>query len=366
MKISKRIPALFLSGALCVFAVAGCADKDSSSKEKDSSSQPPAETTTVPASTTAPNSEQTYTITPPLIGEPSADTESITPAFWKVSDESTGAVVYFLGSFHAATEDIYPLPEEITQAYEQSDALAVEADVVNLSLADQLTMVKAMMYTDGTTIKDHIGEDLYNQCVALLDEEGLYNSMYDSYNESMWAQLLQMVFLNRAGLDANQGIDMKFLQQATNDGKEIIELESVDFQTDLLNTAPSAYYQESFRYYTQSPEQALTDLQDTYALWKAGDYEALLESEDDTTDTGDLTDEEIQQIEDFNVQLVNDRNAGMAEKAVEMLQSGKKVFYIVGAAHYGGDAGILKLLENAGYTVEPVAYGSNATQKHAA
>ena len=51
--------------------------------------------------------------------------------------------------------------------------------------------------------------------------------------------------------------------------------------------------------------------------------------------------------------LITDRNERMAEKAKELLQS-KRVFIAVGAAHLGGDLGLLNLLKRKGYTIKPV------------
>jgi uncharacterized protein YbaP (TraB family) len=45
--------------------------------------------------------------------------------FWSV--ESGNAKVYLLGSMHAGTPDLYPLPAFIDEAYMASDALVVEA-----------------------------------------------------------------------------------------------------------------------------------------------------------------------------------------------------------------------------------------------
>src|SRR3954468_22859172 len=47
--------------------------------------------------------------------------------FWKITSPTT--VVYFLGSIHVATPDMYPLPAEIEAAYATCDNLVVEADI---------------------------------------------------------------------------------------------------------------------------------------------------------------------------------------------------------------------------------------------
>ena len=55
--------------------------------------------------------------------------------------------------------------------------------------------------------------------------------------------------------------------------------------------------------------------------------------------------------------MLYDRNEGMADKAEEYLHSGQTVFMAVGLAHFGGEKGIYKLLENRGYKVRQLSHG---------
>ena len=50
-------------------------------------------------------------------------TESVTPAFYKITNTDNNSTIYLLGSIHAAEESIYPLNDTIMSAYESSDYL---------------------------------------------------------------------------------------------------------------------------------------------------------------------------------------------------------------------------------------------------
>ncbi|WP_225999808.1 TraB/GumN family protein [Paenibacillus sp. BJ-4] len=58
--------------------------------------------------------------------------------------------------------------------------------------------------------------------------------------------------------------------------------------------------------------------------------------------------------EKYNQAMLIDQNIGMADKIDGYLKNGKneEYFIVVGAAHYLGEIGIVKLLEDKGYTVE--------------
>jgi len=71
-------------------------------------------------------------------------------------------------------------------------------------------------------------------------------------------------------------------------------------------------------------------------------------------DLSGYTEKEVKVIKEYNKMMITDRNINMADKAKQYLSQGKDVFYVVGAMHMVGKNGIVKLLTDAGYKVEPV------------
>ena len=67
---------------------------------------------------------------------------------------------------------MYPLNPIITDAFESSDILAVECDSTSVfQRPDYLRLMEKLMYTDGTDIRDHIPEDLYEKTDASLGKK---------------------------------------------------------------------------------------------------------------------------------------------------------------------------------------------------
>ena len=92
--------------------------------------------------------------------------------FWKVSDEDSS--VYLLGSMHFGKAEFYPMPDVIEDAYESSDMLGVEIDMLSMdSEALQLSMLQNMAYTDGTNLIDHISPETLELLTVYLKEKGL-------------------------------------------------------------------------------------------------------------------------------------------------------------------------------------------------
>ncbi len=72
-----------------------------------------------------------------------------------------------MGTFHAVPEGTYPLPDYIEEVYANCDGIAVEYDTEKLTDPEQLDMAAAqeysaaLVYSDGSTLPDHISEETY-------------------------------------------------------------------------------------------------------------------------------------------------------------------------------------------------------------
>lgn len=357
IRMFKKILCAAVALTMCLCA-AGCTDIDTSSSQADSSSA--AQTTVTTAAPESSSKAETTTSDTSSQPEPK-DESDITPAMWKVTGKD-GNTVYFLGSMHALDDSCYPLPDEILDAYNSSDSLAVECDIYAYQedIDAQMELVQGMLYTDGTTIADHIDADLYSSAKQILIDSTLYNPFYDYYNVIMWNSLMDIAMLSETNLDSAKGIDIQLLTMAHEESKDIIEIESVDFQNDLLYSQPDELYTFMLENYVYYFEDQCDELEKSFELWKSGDMKDYLENSEEleVEDESDIElSEELQaMIDEYNKQLLDDRNAGMIEKAKAMIDGGQNVFYVVGAAHFYGETGILKGLEDAGYTIEEIQY----------
>lgn len=350
MKKNKtRFLALVLS-ALMLGATA-CSKNEESKKDTEKPDSSSAVTTTT-ADDNKDSSE------PEDSSETKQETPSdITPALWKLETES-GKTVYFMGSMHALPESAYPFPEAIMNAYESSDAVAFECDTVAYmsDLNAQMEMAEMATYSDGTTIKDHIDAEIYKELVDKLKGWNLYMSAYDYFKPAMWQSIIDEYLLSKTGLDASKGFDTYFLNKCKEDNKEIIEVESVEFQLNMMfgfSDTINNLLMESYAT-TTTEEDYVSQLNDLYDAWSEGDIDKVAES--DEIDESEFTEEEIAAYNDYNKQMLDDRNVTMANKLIELSKGDKNVFFIVGAAHYPGDKGILKLLDDAGVKYERIDY----------
>ncbi len=289
---------------------------------------------------------------PPVVQEQS----KVTPLLYKVTD-SQGNVAWLFGSIHIGTKDFYPLPEYVLTAFDGSDALAVEVDVLALEsdLQTQINMMSLMVYTDGTTIQDHIRPDVYEAAVAIIKKSGMYISALDSYMPVLWYSYVESCGIMQAGYDATLGVDYHMLKRAKEQGKEILEVESaIEQYTLLAGLSPElqAFMLENTVAACGDPAAYGLALQMLVGAWKKGNEEALAANVNSKPIFFD--EEERRLYEEFTQALLTSRDGGMTQFAVDALTSGKEVFICVGAAHVVGEEGMVYQLQQLGYTVEAV------------
>ncbi len=272
--------------------------------------------------------------------------------FWEVTD-GDGKKLYLLGSIHVADDDIYPFSDVILDAFNASDALAVEVDIDALEndIQMQIEVLQYFMYDDGSTIEDHIDEDLFAKAKQYLVERDMYSESYLLLKPIFWAELLSQTAAEKTGLSFDKGVDMYFLKEAKEAQKEILEVETAVDQAkamaSLSNNLQEYYLEDTLN----NVGNLVKDTLDLYELWKEADVEKLEKYVYNEEKKKAFSDEQLEILNEFEKVMIVDRNKHMVDKAVEYINSGKKVFYVVGAAHMVGDSGLVNQLEAKGYKV---------------
>lgn len=289
-----------------------------------------------------------------LTGNESDSNEKSGPLLYKVTDKS-GNVIWLFGSIHVGRDEFYPLPDYVLNAFDSADKLAVEFDIVayeqDVSLQTEALM--AFVYKDGTTIKDHISEELYNKAADILKDANLYSSLYDYYNPALWTNLLDSILYEKIGANSELGIDRHLINKAYEVNKEIVDVESAKFQFEML----AGFSEELQIFLLNETASAFDDadlmkneLAEMMDLWVSGDEKAF--SEYLAAEENNIPKEETVLYEEYTKAMSTDRNASMTDFAEDALKSGEKIFMCVGSAHIVGEGAIAQNLKQKGYTVE--------------
>lgn len=285
---------------------------------------------------------------------------NISPLLWKVTSEESDNTIWLFGSIHVADESAYPLPNEVMNAYESSDALAVECDISKINI-NYKKLYKSMMYSDGSTIKEHISSELYEKAKKIISDkygEQMLKVM-NHYVPIIWSNIIEEIYMSKGNLEPKYGIDTYFLDMADDDDKVVLEVESADFQLNMLLGFSEELQEILLADALEcSADEYNRQLENVYENWKKGDLTCIKEML--FSEIEGYSDEQLKLIEEYNNAMLFDRNKGMAEKVKEYLADGKNVFFVVGEAHMIGEGGIVQLLTDEGYNVERVDTNSES------
>lgn len=268
-----------------------------------------------------------------------------TPLLIEVTQEETNQKLYLFGSIHAADESLYPLPNYVLNAYRNSDSIAVEFDLMEYEkdLSNQFQILANFTYEDSKTIKDVLDETTYQLGIEILKNAGLYYSVIDSYKPIIWESLIESISMQETGLDELYGIDKYFLNLAKEDHKKIIELESAEYQYNVLNSFTEEEQVYFLKEMIQNYEASKENTKQLYEQYKKGnknDLENLLFEK--TTN---------EYVDTYNHKLITIRNENMFTSLKEKLNSNKIIFCTVGLGHIIGENGLADLFSKEGYTI---------------
>ena len=347
----KRWISLLLA-VLLLISLAACTRHPQTLPADEPTEDPVAAETPVP-------SEEPVSTGSPSETEAPADSGSASPLMWRVTD-GEGHELYLFGTIHVGDARNDAVLERVSPVLENCDALAVEFDTVAYTEDTQRAMNDMTQYvlTDGSLITDYMPDELYQRAQALLQEAGLFPALFNRYNLAMWSQLIDSAMLMQyTDLDSEKGMDGLLIHRAYDLSIPVLDVESSEFQMNLLNSFDNELYLLQIEAALDSADSYGEDLRSMYELWLSGDRDAfwaLLAGEE--TEEEEYTEEQIALIEDYNRKLLDERNLGMRDKALEYLAGGNTVFFAVGAAHMANDAGLVQLLSDAGCSVEPYEY----------
>ena len=271
---------------------------------------------------------------------------------WVVEDEDTK--VYMLGSIHVGTPEMYPMHKKLTKAFEESDGLFVEANLLDPTGMDYY--IEKAMFNDGRTIKDVVSEETYAKLQKVAAQLEIPIEELEMQKPWLLSNNFSSMMMDGAfGLTAEEmamhGVDMQFLLSAYLQQKPIYELEGVNAQVDMFEALSPEAQEESLVAaldgILEPTEQSEEDVQlmaDWFTNWVKGDVEkfaaSLTEMEGDTSE--------------FNQMLFGKRDEEMAAKLVDVLEEKQGTFFVVvGAGHFLVDKNIRYHLEQSGYEVKP-------------
>jgi len=277
------------------------------------------------------------------------------PALWKVTDPNNGTELYMFGMVYFMTDNTLPLPDYVMDAYKKSDTIAVEFDMSNMAqdMEQMQEFYSHMVYTNGSTIKDHISAETYQKAKDYLSKNFFYNNMMDGYSASFWASQVNAVAVGNVKNLIMETLDTRFVTMAKMENKKVVSLGEVDSQLKAMDASTDELADFMISDTIRRAENVsgfTKNLSDQYDYWAKGDVDPLAEELYWLDRSHDLDDDYEAYLEATHYQ----KNRDFSARIKEMLSNGESPFVIINITCFSGEKGIDDMLAAEGYKVERV------------
>lgn len=260
---------------------------------------------------------------------------------WKVQNpalEADAPADYLIGTMHVPVGAGAQMPAEVRALIRSASTVVTEADTsqVTPDLVARYSVLKG-----GKTLKQLLPAPSWKKLAAAAKRMGL---------PAEQAAQMEPWFLN-VGLtlpkpDGQPVIDELVQQQAASNHVSLQYLESAEEQLGYMD---SVKQEEDLRQLVDTldhPEQATHQFESLRKGYFSGDLKAIEKIVFDP--------EQLKRYPDFYQKMLYARTARWAPK-VDQLCHDEDVVVAVGLGHLIGDKGLVKLLKDRGYKVEPLA-----------
>ena len=273
--------------------------------------------------------------TPTASNVANAQTQESKTFLWKV--DSPQNTLYLLGSVHFLKAENYPLPQPMEAAFDDAEGVVFE---VNFNEAQdravqQLVLQKAQPEAEETLIGT-LSAQTYNLAKQKAAELGLPMEPFHNFEPWFFTFSFLPLKLQQLGFEASYGVDQYFFGQAVVENKEIVALETLEYQISLFDNL-SAEQQEDLLLQTLLELDTLeTYFNNLITAWFNGDlaeFTALFLAS-------------FADYPDLKEKFLTQRNRNWLPIIEFLLQQKKDYLVVVGAGHL--------FLENRGYLIEQV------------
>ena len=258
---------------------------------------------------------------------------------WQVSGNGLRQPSFLFGTFHLLCKADIHFSDQLKKAIKYSDTIYMEMD-----MDDPSTLLGGMLYMN---MKDNKKlEDLYTA------EE--YQRLQDYFSDTLKTPimllqrakpyfLVALLYPKMMNCPTPSGVEEELMKIIREDKKEIKGLETIQFQASVFDSIPYEWQAKELLKNIDSFPARKEEFDTMLELYKAQQLDAMQKMLSKSEAGAD-------QYEDI---LLTGRNRNWVAQLKEIMKN-ESVFVAVGAGHLVGSSGLINLLREAGYKVEPL------------
>lgn len=262
---------------------------------------------------------------------------------WEISGNGMPNKSYLFGTMHIMCQGDVVLDSEVEEAIDNSRKVVLELDMGDPSV--MMKMMQLSLATDGQTISDKLTPELAQKVDEYLkNNANMSLAMLENLNLVTLTMQLP-IFALKCPIDL--GYDMLFVQEALNREKEIVGLESLEDQIRIIFGMSDEEAIQALTYIVDNNDEMVEFMKEMREVYLGESVQALYDFTVESFNNPDYPQGDKEK-------MLDERNMNWIP-AIESLIQENPVFIGVGAAHLAGEKGVINLLRQKGYQVEPIA-----------
>lgn len=270
---------------------------------------------------------------------------------WKVTGDKLAKPSYLFGTYHLISGNFIDSVAQLPRVIQDVDAVWVEIEADSMKNANFLAKSAQMLQApqDSTLDKLLKGED-FKVVQQVIDKHfGILGVGIEPFLQLKPAAIAnQLVMIQAAqilqNIDTGNLLDGAVQRRVNELGKPAHSLETTDFQINLFFGSPLAKQATDLLEMCKADDHMSEALTSMTRAYQEQNLKKLLEIMQDPAIGGNKDDLKA---------LIFDRNRNWVKKLVPVMEQ-QSVLVAVGAGHLPMGEGLIELLRQAGYTVEPV------------
>lgn len=273
---------------------------------------------------------------------------------WKIEKQGLPAS-YLLGTMHVTDSRVIGMPPAAGPAFAGATTVVIESDEIldeKKASAALLMRPDLTMFTDGTTISDHLSPEDVAKLDAGLKTRGLSLTAVSRMKPWIMSSFVALPACELARKAKGASfLDKKIAEDAVSSGKKLVGLETLTEQLEAMASLPVEFHLQALIETLELGDRMQDVMETMTVLYLSGDTGMTMPMLKAVTE--DVSADEEAGYAEFEKRIVTDRNRLMAERATGILAEGG-AFIAVGALHLPGEEGLVELFRAKGYTVSAI------------
>lgn len=256
---------------------------------------------------------------------------------WKVEGNNLQKPVYLFGTVHLIPAAKFKVSPALDSISKNVDRIVFEMDLAHPDLA-AITM-KKLLLDSVKSIQELYSAKEYKKLTKKLEKHNIPYKLFEKFKPFMLQQQAMQVLL----VENPKGYESHFLQIAKSKKIATGGLDAPEIQLATLDSIPLKKQAQSLYDIVMKPENSRKEIEKLFEMYQTNDVEVIYNY--------------IMNVPDFSSissPLLDVRNIRWIENLQEMFKKNEALLVAVGAAHLGGPKGMIKLLQEKGYTLTPV------------